>query len=220
MAMTMHKIPANATQSLQDRRTDSRSCLEPSEKKNVSKRAKLKTCKVCRIRFEPTKPLQVVCSPSCAYSYAWRQKVNDELKLAREERKEIKARKEKLKTRAQWIREAQTAVNAYVRLRDKDKPCISCGRHHEGQWHAGHFRSTGSSPALRFDLANIHKQCQPCNTHLHGNLIHYRSNLIDKIGLAEVERLEGPQQPSKWSIEELKVIISTYKQKAKELKRG
>jgi len=58
----------------------------------------------------------------------------------------------------------------------------------------------------------------PCNTHLHGNLIHYRVNLIQKIGLAEVERLEGPQEPKKYSIDELKEIISTYRAKTKELK--
>jgi len=71
---------------------------------------------------------------------------------------------------------------------------------------------------LRFDLANIHKSCQPCNTHLHGNLIPYRVNLIQKIGLAEVERLEGPQEPKKYSISELKEIISTYRKKTRELK--
>ena len=182
--------------------------------------AKEKTCRVCRIKFVPSRPMQVACSPLCGEVYGRRQTAIKAAKKALAERREARERKEKLKTRAQWIREAQAAVNAYVRLRDADKPCISCGRYHEGQWHAGHFRSTGSSPALRFDLANIHKQCQPCNTHLHGNLIPYRANLIEKIGAHEVKRLEGPQPTAKWSIDELKQIISTYKQKAKELRNG
>ena len=112
-----------------------------------------------------------------------------------------------------------TAVNAYVRTRDDKEPCISCGRYHEGQYHAGHYRSTGSSPALRFDLANIHKQCMPCNTHLHGNLIPYRVNLIQKIGLAEVERLEGPQEPKKYTIDELKDIISNLPRQNKGIEK-
>ena len=181
---------------------------------------KEKTCKVCRAKFIPLKPLQAVCGLRCAQSYAWRVKTKDEVAQTKAERKEIRAKRESIKTRAQWLREAQTAVNAYVRIRDDKEPCISCGRYHDGQWHAGHYRSTGSSPSLRFDLANIHKQCQPCNTHLHGNLIPYRVNLIQKVGIAEVERLEGPQAPKKYSIDELKQIISTYKQKVKELKNG
>ena len=180
---------------------------------------KEKTCKVCRAKFISLKPLQSVCGLRCAQSYAWRVKTKTEVAQAKAERKEIRAKRESIKTRAQWMREAQQAVNAYVRIRDDKEPCISCGRHHDGQYHAGHYRSVGSAPgSLRFDLANIHKQCMPCNTHLHGNLIHYRVNLIQKIGLAEVERLEGPQEPKKYSIDELKEIISTYRAKTKELK--
>ena len=181
---------------------------------------KEKICKVCHAKFVPVKPLQMVCGLRCAQTYAWRVKEKAETIAAREDRKTIKLKRESIKTRAQWMREAQTAVNAYVRIRDDKEPCISCGRYHDGQWHAGHYRSTGSSPSLRFDLSNIHKQCQPCNTHLHGNLIPYRVNLIQKVGVSEVERLEGPQEPKKYSIEELKQIISTYRQKTRELKNG
>lgn len=180
---------------------------------------KEKTCKWCKQRFVPVRQKQVCCVPECAEMYAGKVRARAEQINALESRKTIRLEKEKKKPRSQWLREAQTAVNAYVRLRDANLPCISCGRHHEGQYHAGHYRSTGSSPSLRFDLANIHKQCQPCNTHLHGNLIPYRVNLIQKIGIEEVERLEGPQEPKKYSVEELKEIISTYKQKLKELKR-
>lgn len=183
-----------------------------------------KACIVCGTRFTPLKQMQKACGAECAIKYAIdkrdRKRAQTERLAKAEARKVIKLRKEAVKSRAQWLREAQAAVNAYVRLRDEAQPCISCGRHHQGQWHAGHYRSVGSSPALRFDLANLHKQCQPCNTHLHGNLIEYRVNLIRKIGQAEVDRLEGPQEPKKYLIEDLKQIISTYKQKSKELKDG
>lgn len=116
------------------------------------------------------------------------------------------------------MREAQTAFNAWVRMRDAHLACVSCGRMHGGQWHAGHFVSTGARPELRFDEANVHKQCQPCNTHLHGNLVLYRAELIRRIGLAEVERLEGPQQPKKYSVADLRAIRDEYRSRVKTAK--
>lgn len=145
------------------------------------------------MKFTPQRQMQRVCSPSCAIAELAAKKA----KAARVERIETAKALAKLKTRATLIREAQAAVNAYVRARDAHLPCVSCGRHHEGQWHAGHYRSTGSRPDLRFDLANIHKQCAPCNNHLSGNSIPYRAELIRRIGQAEVDRLEGPAVPTK-----------------------
>jgi 5-methylcytosine-specific restriction endonuclease McrA len=131
--------------------------------------------------------------------------------------KALRERKEAVKPRSQWLREAQTAFNAYIRKRDESMPCISCGRFHDGQWHAGHYLSTGARPELRFDEANVWRQCQPCNTHLHGNLVLYRAELIRRIGLAEVERLEGPHQPCKWTVTELKAIRDEYRAKVRAL---
>ena len=136
------------------------------------------------------------------------------------QRKETKAKLEAIKTRSQWMKEAQTAVNAWIRERDKDQPCISCGRHHQGQYHAGHYLSTGARPGLRFDPRNIWKQCQPCNTHLSGNLINYRINLIAKIGLEAVERLEGDHTTRKWSIDDLRAIRDTYRKDLRRLRKA
>ena len=94
----------------------------------ADKPMKEKTCKVCRVKFIPLKPLQAVCGLRCAQSYAWRVKTKTEVAQAKAERKEIRAKRESIKTRAQWMREAQQAVNAYVRIRDDKEPCISCGR--------------------------------------------------------------------------------------------
>ena len=174
---------------------------------------KPKTCKVCRVKFTPSKPLQRVCSPSCAIA----ELAANKAKAARVERTQTAKALAKLKTRATLIREAQAAVNAYVRARDANLPCVSCGRHHEGQWHAGHYRSTGSRPDLRFDLANIHKQCAPCNSHLSGNLIPYRAELIRRVGQAEVDRLEGPPLPTKLERYEIIALRAKYRTLTKEL---
>jgi len=187
-------------------------------------RVRLKRCKHCRQGFAPAASFQTHCrAEACAVAAL--QAVQDKRAKAKAkekaaEKKQDRAKLAALKSRATLIREAQTAVNAWIRLRDADKPCVSCGRWHEGQWHAGHFQSTGARPDLRFDEANIHKQCQPCNTHLSGNLIHYRAELVRRIGLAEVERLEGPASPDKLSREDIIALRKTYAAKAKQLKEA
>lgn len=176
----------------------------------AAKPPKPKACKACRVEFQPMRRMQVACSPLCAQAVA-------EAKRFKAERAETRKALAAIKPRSKWLQEAQAAVNRYVRARDADKPCISCGRHHQGSHDAGHYLTTGARPELRFDLANIHKQCVPCNRHLHGNLIAYRIGLIGRIGVAEVERLEGNHPAQKWDIPTLKLIRDTYRQKAREL---
>jgi hypothetical protein len=136
---------------------------------------------------------------------------------AKREKLERKVTKEKLETRSDWLKKAQTAVNAWVRARDADLPCISCQRHHQGQYHAGHYRSVGACPELRFEPSNIHKQCAPCNNHLSGNIVAYRPQLITKEGLDRVEWIEGKHEAKKYTMDELKAITKDYKAKLKAL---
>lgn len=178
----------------------------------------MKTCKVCRTPFEPRAPMQKVCSPECAISLAVSTRGKAEKVAAVKERRADKVKREKLKSRAQWAKEAQASFNAWVRVRDADLPCISCGRHHTGQYHAGHYLSRGARPELAFDERNCHKQCAPCNTHLSGNAVLYRVALIGKIGTASVEWLEGPHEPKKYTIEQYKAIKAEYARRARELR--
>jgi hypothetical protein len=169
-----------------------------------------KKCSVCREQFQPVRPLQSVCGLQCAVIAA-------ESAKAKQVRKEYRSAKQKMKSRADWLREAQAAFNRYIRLRDHDKPCISCGRQHQGQWHAGHYRSVGACPELRFEEANVHKQCAPCNDHLSGNIVEYRRGLIERIGIDQVEWLEGNHEAKKYTIEEIRAIKAEYTHKSKEL---
>jgi hypothetical protein len=133
--------------------------------------------------------------------------------------RETRKMKAKIKTKSQWTKEAQAAFNKYIRLRDAGQPCISCQRHHQGQMHAGHYRSIGSAPELRFEEKNNNLQCAPCNNHLSGNLIEYRKGLIAKIGIDEVEWLEGKHESKKYTIEQLKEIKAQYSKKVLEIIR-
>lgn len=185
------------------------------------KDVKQKTCKACGEKFAPMfNTTQVVCSPKCALAHAPANSEKARKAIGQCERHEIKVRKEKLKSRADHLREAQAAFNEWIRLRDADRPCVSCGRHHEGQYHAGHYRSVGANPELRFEPLNVWKQCAPCNTHLSGNLVNYRISLLQGIGAEKVEWLEGPHEPRKYTVEEIKTIKAEYRAKTRELKKG
>lgn len=169
-----------------------------------------KTCKACGDKFAPDRPLQVVCSVPCAWAYTAKENAKTDRRLTREA-------KAKLKTRRDWLREAQVAFNRYIRTRDMGRPCISCGRHHTGQIHAGHYLSTGARPELRFDERNVHAQCAPCNNHLSGNIVLYRKGLIAKIGLEAVNALEGPHEPKHYTVDDLKQIKAHYTALARQL---
>jgi len=139
-------------------------------------------------------------------------------KKAKQERKETKKAKEALLTHRDYLKLFQTVFNTYIRERDKDLPCISCGKNNEKQFHAGHYRSVGSCPELRFEELNVWRQCATCNTYLHGNLIEYRKELINRIGVEKVEWLEGYQPSNKMLISEIKEKIKEYKTKINALK--
>ena len=186
---------------------------------------KQKTCTVCRIKFEPDRQTQRVCSPECAYEYSRTQSAKAETRKALEDRKVIRMKLEDLKTIRDWTKEAQIAFNAYIRERDRDKPCICCGRPLAdtavgGGFDCGHYRSVGSAPHLRFDERNAHGQTKQCNRYGAGRAVDYRIGLIQRIGIEQVESLESDQTPKKYSIEELKAIKAEYKRKLKELKHG
>jgi hypothetical protein len=193
------------------------------------KPAKPKKCRVatCRASFVPSRMGQAVCSPACAMIDAPRHEPKARKALADIERKDIKVRKEKLKTRADHLREAQAAVNEYVRLRDAHLPCISCDSTPNdndlitgSRWDAGHYRSVGACPELRFEPLNIHRQCVKCNRNLSGNAVEYRIRLVLRIGADRVAWLEGPHEPRKYTVEEIKAIKAEYRAKTRELKKG
>lgn len=186
------------------------------------KPARPKKCRVatCRASFVPSRMGQAVCSPACAMIDAPRHEPKARKALAEIGRKELRAAKVKIKTRAQHMKEAQAAFNAWVRERDIGLPCVSCGRHHNGQWHAGHYRTVGGNPELRFEPLNVWRQCAPCNNHKSGDIVNYRLELVRRIGADKVDWLEGPHEPQRHTIEQLQAIKAKYRAMTRELKKG
>lgn len=187
----------------------------------VKKALKPRRCRSCGNSFQPISSMSKACSVPCALDLVRQANARKEARAKREERAATRVAKEKVKTRGTHLKELQAAFNAWIRMRDAGLPCISCGRpaSWQGQWDAGHYMSRGSSPALRFDPANVHKQCLPCNRHQSGFLVAYRVNLVKKIGLAEVERLEGPHLPLKLTIPEIQEMKAFYRAEVRRLKR-
>jgi len=181
-----------------------------------------KKCKICKQVFQPTRPIQPCCGYECEVIHANNLANSSKTNRERLRRKETKEAKERIKTRSQWLKEAQIAFNAYIRKRDRHQLCICCDQSLTleavgGGFDCGHYRSVGSAPHLRFDERNAHGQRKQCNRWGSGRAVDYRMGLIKRIGLAEVEKLESDQAVKKYTIDELKAIKSLYKLKIKEL---
>lgn len=184
------------------------------------KGVKQKTCKACGTKFKPHLSTQKACSIRCALDLAPANLDRARKAIEHRDKATTKARRERLKSKADYMREAQVAFNAYIRARDADLPCVSCGRHHEGQYHAGHYRTVGANPEIRFEPLNVWKQCAPCNNHKSGDIVNYRIELVKRIGAEKVEWLEGPHEPKRYTIEDLQAIKVEYREKLKALIRA
>lgn len=183
-------------------------------------------CYVCKVKFkiDPQRLSKVVCSPECAEDEKGiRAGEIRRKRLKSEERKKDRERLDKISHGLSWHKKnVQKLCNQYVRMRDKDLSCISCGKpasNTPNDWDAGHYRSVGAAPHLRFNVLNIHKQCKHCNQYLAGNIVMYRLGLIDRIGLAEVEKIEADQEPRHYKIHDLELLAEEFKRMIKELEK-
>ena len=172
---------------------------------------KAKACTSCLKMFIPARSMQAVCSPRCAVKKVRQDKA--------EEKAKIKTRRAALKKRSEWLADVQREFNRWIRLRDAHLPCVSCGRHHQGKWNAGHYLSVGARPELRFEPLNVWRQCEPCNTNLSGNLILYRIELVKRIGAEKVEWLEGHHEPKRYKVPELEAMVKEFRARANALEK-
>jgi len=186
---------------------------------------KPKKCAQCKVVFTPTRSMQKVCGPVCASAWAAKIKAQKLARANKEERKSLAERKAKLKTRREWIAEAQAVVNKVARLRDTlaGHGCISCGARPAarfgGAMDAGHFRSVGSAAHMRFFLPNISAQCKKCNRDMGGAHSNYRAGLVERIGINRVEEIESMQWTAKWSVEYLQRLKKVMRKKARRLEK-
>jgi len=189
----------------------------------ASKRVSKRKCPRCKTFNPPgsfiTGPggLQAFCNIDCMSKHAYSKRSKGYEKQRKENKKKLAERKESLKTNSDWAREAQTAVNLYVRIRDRGRLCISCDKPDVGKRDASHYRSVGACKQLRFNTFNIWASCHKCNTQLSGNLLEYRIRLVPKLGAARVDWLESQNEIARYSIDYLKRVKSIFNRRAKHL---
>lgn len=192
---------------------------------------KRRNCKApgCGASFKPVSIHQWTCCDECQHSYqqAIREKATEKsAEYARRARdkaaaKPVEKQKPKRHTTApvkgrSLADEAQAAVNAYVCVRDADKPCISCGLPMDPIT-AGHFRTVGAARHLRFNTKNIHGQCVGCNGFLSGNVKQYRVGLANRHGAKLVEWLSSCYFIARYSDDYLRRIASVFRRRKKHL---
>jgi hypothetical protein len=167
-------------------------------------------CRNCKEKFEPMRFNQKHClKDECIRVFVEEAK-------AKAWKKTKAKMKTDLMTLQDYLKLAQITFNKYIRLRDKGNVCISCQKPPKKE-NAGHFFNANNHYNVRFDERNVHLQCEHCNTFLSGNLINYRENLLKKIGAEQFNVLEGKSKVTrKFTKEELKEIIETYKKKIKQ----
>lgn len=129
------------------------------------------------------------------------------------ERKERKVWKEKLKTLGEYEKEAKREFQRWVRKRDAELPCISCGTFTTTVWDGGHYKKAELYSGVIFHELNCWRQCGKCNRYLGGNELNYRVGLIARIGeekVLELEKIAQETRVRKFSKEELIEIRKKY----------
>jgi hypothetical protein len=178
-------------------------------------------CVICTERFKQARAMQKVCGPVCAAAHVRREK-------EKADRKKLREYRAANKKKGDYLSEAQTAFNAYIRYRDRNQPCICCGSFDAsgaggvgGGWDAGHWLSRGHASHLRFHEQNVHKQRKGCNRPGGTTRARYREGLVRRIGLDAVvalERLEYAPTEKRWTVDELIAIKAEYRAKLRALK--
>lgn len=190
-------------------------------------------CKWCKERTERIgKPLHDACvdpwyeaNKEKLAKKVLRVRASEQRERAKVERAETKRRKQAMETPKKLLPKVQREVNRWCRLRDllAGRNCISCGAPYRGAFggafDAGHYRSVGSAPHLRFYTPQIRLQCVRCNRDLGGNAVEYRRRLVLIKGAAFVERIESMYWIQKWTVDYLRRLLRIAKKRADRLEK-
>ena len=187
----------------------------------VINKIKTKKCKAkgCNNEFQNFNSMIKHCSPQCAMELHKQNVTKKEKAKAKAERKKVTDYREANKTIGQWKKEAQAAVNSYIRIKYHTEGCISCDKHPDprfgGSFDAGHYRSVGSAGHMRFNIKNIFKQCKQCNRDLSGNHVEFRKRLVSRFGEQYVLDIEYDQTIRKFDPTYCKRIKRIFNKKTR-----
>lgn len=169
-------------------------------------------CKQCKRVFTPFNSTIKVCGYNCAIEWG---KLHPKKTSIKRVSSQIKSEaKEKLETYSQRVNKVKVIFQKWIRERDKDLPCISCGTTKASSWHASHFKKAELYSGVIFNELNVWRACSKCNIYLNGNELNYRKNLVKKFGSKIVEQLEDLADKTrnyKYTSDELQQIKTKYK---------
>ncbi len=178
-------------------------------------------CKQCKTKKDNLKifGLSLFCNSECAYEFA-RKKTSIQ-KGSKIKKKEAASDHRKLKesTSKTRIKAAKLACHLYIRTRDQNLGCISCGKALVlGKFDAGHYMESGNFSFTRYHELNIHGQCTECNRFKGARLNEYEKNLRLKLGDEKVDWIhDNKNTVIKRTIEDYRDIEKYYKDKLKAL---
>lgn len=200
----------------------------------------MKKCKNCKQPIDYTernglktyKHKYGYCFNGCLQDYYLntddgKAKLNKATLKATKPKRELEQAKEEYKNNKSLSWLIQNTVNychEFIRLRDKGKPCISCGESWHSDFQAGHFYKAELYTTLKLEETNIHGQCPGCNLYKDGNESGYRVGLIERyskgfLDLIDSKALLDKKTSFKWDRNELNKKREYFKQKIKELQK-
>jgi hypothetical protein len=178
-------------------------------------------CLNCKSKFTPTYFLAKFCNDEkcldASIKYARAKVKQNASKVWQKEKQSIKTA---LKTLTQLEAEAKKSFQKFIRLRDRDLNCISCGVKTTELWDGGHYKKAEIYSGVIFNEMNCHKQCRKCNRFLNGNELNYRLGLIARYGeqyANDIEQLANDTRQMKFTRDQLIAKKLQYDIKCKEL---
>lgn len=175
------------------------------------KEIKPKLCKDCKQEFKQYNTIQVRCVECAIKKGIAAPKKPNYAKIKREKLESLDTKKQ---TYVKKLNAIKVIFQKWIRERDKNEPCISCGSLTAIEWHAGHFYKAENYSGLIFDERNCRKQCKKCNVFLDGNQLEYHNRLKEKYGIEYMEKLRLDAYLTKvktYTDEELEAIKQKYK---------
>lgn len=187
--------------------------------------SKKRKCKSCKEIFSPRYANEIVCSKKCDIDYKTAQALKNLSQIKKDEAKVWKQKKRdhKLSDISFWADLCKKTCHTYIRFRDKDKGCISCGKPlRAGNTDAGHLWSSGGHSYLRYHEFNINAQCsRPCNKDKAGDINNYRINFVKRYSQELIDELDSlAKKEKRFTIDDYKEIIEYYKEKTALLKKN
>lgn len=108
--------------------------------------------------------------------------------------------------------------NEFIRIRDKNKQCVTCGSFNSDK-DAGHFISCRFE-ATRFDEKNVNGQCVKCNRFLYGNQFEHGVKIDEIHGKGTASSLlMKSKMVCKRDQDDYEYIAEFYKEQCEVMKR-